>query len=167
MSDWFFMLGESLDASECRQARAYLDGLGIDGGIDVVGVSDWEAARRAISDPAWDQRWWDAEQRERRRLYDQAAAARGEDELLAQLSRTLDPITEAVHGSAAVEAARRGCADPGLIRAAAGAAAEALYLAELARLTGADPQHPFALKQALFAGGHWPLGIVQARYHIF
>lgn len=167
VSDWFFMLGESLDASERRQARGYLEGLGIDGAIDIVGVSDWEAARRAIADPEWDQRWWDAEQRERRRLYDKARAARGEDALLAELTRAIEPITETVHGSAAVEAARRGCSDPGLIRAAAGAAAEALYLSQLARLAGEGAEHPFALKQALFAGGHWPLGIVHGRFHVF
>jgi hypothetical protein len=167
MSDWFFMLGESLAPSERRQARAYLEGLGLEGGIDVVGVPDWESARRAISDPEWDQRWWDAEQRERRRLYEKAKGTHGEERLLAELTRVLEPVTETVHGSAAVEAARRGCSDPGLIRAAAGAAAEALYLAELARLAGEDDAHPFALKQALFAGGHWPLGIVHGRYHVF
>lgn len=167
MSDWFFMLGESLGASERRQACAYLEGLGLEADIEVVGVPDWEAARRTIGDPAWDRRWWEAEQRERRRLYGRASAAHGEEPVLAQLTRTLEPITETVHGSAAVEAARRGCGDPGMIRAAAGAAAEALYLAELARLAGEGDGHPFALKQALFAGGHWPLGIVGGRYHVF
>jgi hypothetical protein len=87
--------------------------------------------------------------------------------LLADLTRTVDRTTESVHGAAAVEAARRGCSDPGLIRAAAGAASEALYLAELARLAGEGEDHPFARKQSLFAGGHWPLGIVSGRYHVF
>lgn len=167
MSDWFFMLGESLDESERRQARGYLDGLGIKDDLEIVGVPDWNAARRAISDPAWDRRWWDAEQAERRRLYEKARAVRGEGDLLAALSRAIEPSTEAVHGAAAVEAARRGCADPALIRAAAGAASEALYLAALARLAGEGEDHPFARKQSLFAGGHWPLGIVHGRYQVF
>lgn len=167
MSDWFFMLGESLDESERRQAKDYLRGLGIGEDLPVAGVSDWDAARRAISNPGWDRRWWEAEQAEKQRLYQKAKNALGEDALLASLSRAVVRVTEAVHGAAAVEAARRGCTDAGLIRAAAGAASEALYLAELARLAGEGGQHPFALKQSLFAGGHWPLGIVAGQYHVF
>jgi len=167
MSDWFFMLGKSLADSERRQVEDYLRGLGIGEELPVVGVSDWDSARRAISNPAWDRRWWDAEQAEKQRLYSKAATAMGENELLASLSRTMERITEPVHGAAAVEAARRGCTDAGLIRAAAGAASEALYLSELARLAGESERHPFALKQSLFAGGHWPLGIVAGRYHVF
>lgn len=167
MSDWFFMLGESLNDSERRQAVDYLHGLGIDDEIPVVSVTDWDLARRTISHPQWDRRWWDAEQAEKRRLYEKAKTRLPDAELLAALSRAVTSVTETVHGAAAAEAARRGCADAGLIRAAAGAAAEALYLAELARLAGENERHPFALKQALFAGGHWPLGIVNGRYHVF
>lgn len=161
------MLGESLDDSERRRAEGYLRGLGIEEPIPVVGVPDWASARRAIADPKWDRRWWDAEQEEKQRLLRKAKAAWGEAALMQELSRAVERITEAVHGSAAVEAARRGCSDPGLIRAAAGAASEALYLAELARLAGEGENHPFAHKQSLFAGGHWPLGIVRGSYHVF
>lgn len=167
MSDWFFMLGETLDESERRQAEGYLQGLGIADAVPVVTVPDWASARRAIEDPKWDRRWWDAEQDEKQRLLQKAKAALGETTLLQDLSRSVERITQAVHGSAAVEAARRGCSDPGLIRAAAGAASEAFYLAELARLAGEGENHPFARKQSLFAGGHWPLGIVHGRYHVF
>src|SRR6266481_7209579 len=75
MSDWFFMLGEALDESERQQVRDYLHGLGIDDEMPVVNVSDWNAARRAISDPSWDRRWWDAEQTERKRLHAQECGA--------------------------------------------------------------------------------------------
>lgn len=167
MSDWFFMLGEALNDSERAAVRDYLQGLGIEEDIPVANVPDWDSARRAISDPRWDQRWWNAEQAERQRLYRAAQANLDEHELLARLSEAIEKVTETVHGAAAVEAARRGCADAGLIRAAAGAAAESLYLAELARLARADERHPFRLKQSLFAGGHWPLGIVRGRYYVF
>lgn len=167
MSDWFFMLGEALNDSERASVKAYLRGLGIEDDMPVANVHDWNDARRAISDPRWDQRWWNAEQAERQRLYRTAQAKLTEPELLARLSETLESVTETVHGAAAVEAARRGCADAGLIRAAAGAAAESLYLADLACLAGADDRHPFRLKQSLFAGGHWPLGIVRGRYYVF
>jgi len=161
------MLGEALDDSERRQAQAYLKGLGMDDSIAVASVPDWNGARRAIADPAWDRRWWDAEQEEKHRLKAKAQNVLGDDALLRQLSQSLEKVSEAMHGAAAVEAARRGCSDAGLIRAAAGSASEAYYLAELARLAGESADHPFALRQSLFAGGHWPLGIVHGRYYVF
>src|SRR5436190_23388026 len=159
------MLGEALEDSERGDVKAYLRGLDIEE-MPIANVRDWNEARRIISHPQWDRRWWDAEQSERRRLQEKAAAS-GANEWLASLSQTVERTTEPVHGAAAVEAGRRGCMDPSLIRAAAGAASEALYLSELARLGGEDEQHAFRLKQSLFAGGHWPLGIVEGRYYVF
>jgi hypothetical protein len=167
VSNWFFMLGEALAANERRDVKAYLHDLDLEMELPVVNVHDWEEARRVISDPHWDRRWWDAEQRERRRLQAKALAQIGEDELRGSLSQTVEHTSEAMHGAAAVEAARGGCTDAGLIKAAAGAAAEALYLSELARLAGEDERHAFRLKQSLFAGGHWLLGIVNGQYHVF
>jgi hypothetical protein len=167
MSDWFFMLGESLNDAERGHVREYLSGLGIEDDIPVVSVADWRDARHTISYPGWDRRWWDAEQAEKRRLQQKARATMTQTELMTALSRTVEQASETMHGAAAVEAARRGCSDEGLIRAAAGAASEALYHAELARLSGEDEHHPFRLKQSLFAGGHWPLGIVDGRYYVF
>ncbi|MFL6713978.1 MAG: hypothetical protein ACJ8LN_13805, partial [Sulfurifustis sp.] len=117
MSDWFFMLGEALNDAERASVTAYLHGLGIEDDMPVANVQDWDGARRAISDPRWDQRWWNAEQAERQRLYRTAQANLDEHELLTRLSETIEKVTETVHGAAAVEAARRGCADAGLIRA--------------------------------------------------
>ena len=64
-------------------------------------------------------------------------------------------------------AARSGCSDAALIRAAAGALSQALYFADLTRLAGLGLSHPFSIKKALFSGGHWPLGIVQGTYYVF
>jgi hypothetical protein len=100
------------------------------------------------------------------RLYRSARKARELCDLQSSLSRTLES-GEAVHGAAAVAAARGGCSDVGMIAAAAGAASEALHLAELARLGGENEAHPFFSKQALFAAGHWPLGAVEGRYYVF
>jgi hypothetical protein len=167
MSDWFFMLGEPLEAAEFQQVRDYLRGLGILDETPVECVSDWEDARRVIDNPEWDRRWWDAEQAERQRLQQRAGAVHGHAAVLRTLSEMLTRVGEAIHGAAAVESTRRGSADAALIRAAAGAASEALYQSELARLAGEGATHPFAVKQALFAGGHWPLGIVNARFYVF
>ena len=167
MSDWFFMIGEALADGERAQVRDYLVGLGIRGNFTIETVPDWAGARRVIDDSGWDHRWWDAEQAERQRLYARTVAKQGEQPVRAELSRELARTSQLVHGAAAVEAARGGCTDAGLIGAAAGAATESLYLAMLARLAGESDAHPFALKQSLFAGGHWPLGIVDQRYYVF
>jgi len=167
MSDWFFMLGEPLAAAERKQVGDYLRGLGIHDEVPVAGVGDWEGARRVIDDPAWDKRWWEAEQAERQALLQAAGTALGQAELLRTLSSSLARAGDAIHGAAAVESARRGQSDAAMIRAAAGAASEALYLSELARLAGQGALHPFAIKQALFAGGHWPLGIVHGHFYVF
>lgn len=167
MSDWFFMLGEPLAASECRQVRDYLRGLALLDELPVVSVPDWPSARRIIDTPDWDARWWDAEQAERNALLERAGTAIGSGVVLRSLSDTLARVGEAIYGAAAVSSARCGGADAAMIRAAAGAASEALHLSELARLAGEGPLHPFAIKQALFAGGHWPLGIVNARFYVF
>jgi hypothetical protein len=167
MNGWFSMLGEPLSADELHGVRRYLGGLAIEDPLPVRSVTDWASAARVIADPAWDTRWWDAEQRERARLHTNAAAVRGERELLVALSHTLGESADAVHGAAAVAAARGGCTDPALIRAAAGAVSQALHLGTLARLAGEDDLHPFSVKHALFAGGHWPLGIVNGHYYVF
>ncbi len=165
MSDWFFMLGEPISESERRQIHEYLSGLRLEE-LPIEIVTDWQSAAHTLANPEWDQRWWDAEQTEKNRLQAQTRSKLGETELMRQWSLSLESA-EAIHGAAAVEAARHGCADSALIRVAAGAASQALHLAALARLAEAKPDHPFLIKQALFAGGHWPLGIVNGRYWIF
>ena len=167
MNDWFFMLGEPLGAAEQAQVRGYLAGLDLAEDTPLESVHDFEGAARAISNPDWDRRWWEAEQRERERLRAQVNLALADGALWRQLSHSTDDAIVGAHGAAAVQAARMGCSDPGLIRAAAGALGEALHLAKLAELAGAAPSHPFLLKRALFAGGHWPLGIVTGRFYVF
>jgi hypothetical protein len=167
VNDWFFMLGEPLSITEQEQVRGYLEGLGLTREIPIESVRDFDGAARIISNPEWDRRWWEAEQRERERLRVQASAALGSGPLWQQLSQSTADTIAASHGAAAIQAARIGCSDPGLIRAAAGALGEALHLAELAELAGAASSHPFLLKRALFAGGHWPLGIVTGRFYVF
>jgi hypothetical protein len=86
--------------------------------------------------------------------------------VLRALSRTLD-ASEGLRRSAASAAERFGCTDAGLAGSAAGAASEALHLAELARLAGESDGHAFHAKRALFAAGRWPLGLLHGRYRIF
>jgi len=167
VSDWFFMLGEPLADSEREQVRGYLNGLGLRGQTPVQSIPDFAEAARIISHPDWDRRWWDAEQRERERLCAVVARGRERGQLLQALSQSTEQAIALPHGAAAVQAARMGCSDPGLIRAAAGALGEALYLAKLAELASEASSHPFLLKLALFAGGHWPLGVVDDHFYVF
>jgi hypothetical protein len=166
MSGWFSRLGEPGAPHERGLVEAYLRGLGIRDELPLKYVPDWDAARAVVTDPAWDSRWWDAEQREKKRLHARAVALRGETALLRSLATTFE-VTEAVQRAAASAAARAECSDVGLVGSAAGAASEALHLAELAELAGEDGGHPFRAKCALFATGRWPLGILTRRYCIF
>jgi hypothetical protein len=167
VSDWFFMLGEPLGNGERELVREYLSGLGLDGETTVVSVASFAEAARVISHPDWDRRWWDAEQRERERLRAKAAQGRDPAQLREALSQGAEQLIEGPHGAAAVQAARVGGSDPGLIRAAAGALGESLFLAKLAELAAEGPAHPFFSKRALFAGGHWPLGLVEGHFYVF
>jgi len=167
LNDWFCTLGEPLAPEEVNQVRAYLRALGLGHDLPVESVREWLSAGALTKDPSWDRSWWNAEQVEAKRLYDEAASTRGEGELLRMLSARLERTNVDAHGAAAVQAASAGCTDASLIRAAAGAASHTLYLAELAQLCSVSDAHPFVLKRSLFARGHWPLGIVNGRYYVF
>lgn len=166
MSDWFFRLGEPLGVATERQVGQYLTALGLNGRFPVESVSDWKTAHAAIADERWDPSWWEAEQREQDRLTKRVREGVGELGLMRALSASL-ASADAAYEAATFEAAKSGCSDVALIRAAAGALSQALYLAELTRLAGMGMAHPFSIKKALFSGGHWPLGIVQGTYYVF
>lgn len=166
MTTWFGSLGAPVAAAERDQVKAYLDGLGIHDELPVQDVSGWDEAREVVTHSGWDRRWWDAEQLEKRRLQAKASALRGEAEVLALSSRAF--LTgDSLRQAAAEAAARYGCDDAGMVGCAAGAASEALHLAELAELAGEATTHPFRAKQSLFAAGRWPLGIVSGSYRLF
>jgi len=69
--------------------------------------------------------------------------------------------------AAAIAAARDGSNDPGLVRAAAGAALMAAHQSALARLAGEGTGHFFVRRHALFEGGRWPLGTYRGQYLVF
>lgn len=167
MSDWFFRLGLPIRPAEAAQVAGYLRGLALDDTLPIEISKDWSSTGSLIQNTSWDRGWWDAEQREAERLSQRAAHDLGRDELSRRLTSTLERSIDGVHAAAEVRAGRSGCADAALIRAAAGAAGHALHLAELARMSGESAEHPFLLKHALFAGGRWPLGIVDGSYYLF
>ena len=152
---WFSALGEPLGDAERADIAAYLAGLAIDSPVHAV--SSWEEAGVICKRAA--EAWWRAEERERERLEKGARLNPADRDWLA--------LNETLHGAAAVAAARSGCADAALIRAAAGAASYAAYQARLARAAGAAQDHPFLRKYALYCGGRWPLGVYGGRFAIF
>lgn len=154
---WFSTLGAPLGEGEEADIAAYLAALGLAPRLPTLLVQSWEQASEITRHPA--DAWWQAEEAERARL---------------ERAVKLDPadpvwlaLTDTLHGAAAVAAARAGCADQGLIRAAAGAAIYCAYQHRLARAAAEPESHPFMRKYALFCGGRWPLGLYGDRFAIF
>ena len=154
---WFSALGEALGDDERREIAGYLAGLGMNAAMPVRQASTWEEAGDICRVPS--EQWWQAEEGQRAALEAKASLDPADREWLA--------LNDALHGAAAVAAARAGCADAALIRAAAGAASYAAYQARLARAAGAPSAHPFLRKYALYCGGRWPLGVYEGRFAIF
>ena len=162
---WFAAVGEALTPAETAEAEAYLAALDLSG-LTVVGVDGWAAAARLTTDPDWDHRWWDREERARTDLLRQL-----DDLPQPALLRALTEVTQAasrtVHGAAALAAIRAGVVDQGLTAAAAGAATQACYQQALAEAAGASSKHAFSCKYRLLISGRWPLGIVDGALHLF
>ena len=152
---WFSALGEPLGEAERMEIDAYLTGLAM--ASPVHAVSSWDEARDICAQPA--QRWCEAEEEQRSRLEAKVNLEPADPQWLR--------LNEALHGAAAVAAARAGCSDAALIRVAAGAASYAAHEARLAVAAGAPPGHPFLRKYALYCGGRWPLGVYEGRFAIF
>ena len=165
-ASWFAAVGEPLTPSESADAAGYLAGLGL-AGARVAEVADWGAAGAAVRDSAWDRRWWDAVERERKLLLHAARKKHGGDPVMAALSKATQAASDLVAGRAAEAAAARGVADPGLVKAAAGAGIESAYQAALALAAGAPADHPFRLRFSLFEAGHWPLALIAGRFDVF
>ncbi|HEV3010338.1 MAG TPA: hypothetical protein VGX52_15025 [Burkholderiales bacterium] len=150
-------MGEPIGEEERNELAAYLAGLGLNAGMPVHQALTWKEAGALCRTRSDD--WWRAEEDERTRLERSARLDPADPDWLA--------LNEALHGTAAVAAARAGCADAALIRVAAGAASYAAYQARLARAAGAASGHPFLRKYALYCGGRWPLGIYHQSFAIF
>jgi len=154
---WFSALGHPLDDDERNEIAGYLEGLGMNRSMPVRCVSSWQEAGAICRTPS--DEWWRAEETERQKLERNARLNPADPEWLA--------LNEALHGAAAVAAARGGCADAALTRAAAGAASYAAYQARLAEAARAPATHSFLRKHALYCGGRWLLGIYDGQFTIF
>jgi hypothetical protein len=164
---WFACVGLPLATDDVAEIRAMLGGEPGTARMEIRGVAHWHEVGEIIRAVDWDSASWDREEDERQRLWQCAAERFDENAVLKQLTEATDALADAVHGAAAIAAARDRTADPGLVRAASGAALMAAHQNALARLAGAGEAHFFTRRYAIFEGGRWPLGEYRGQYFVF
>ena len=163
---WFAELGAPMDEAARALARQYAAALGFPE-AELAQIPDWAEAELVAVNPDWNTPSWEAEEQLRASLT-AAALERITDDML---TATLDHIA-AIAAQVIPDAARDAAAfdevtDEALIRAAAGAAIQACHQKALCLLADAGPEHPFALRFALFAAGRWPICIAGGSFHVF
>ncbi len=163
---WFTALGEPLDREVKRLARDYLDALGFPD-VEPARIASWEDAADAAANMDFDTAQWEAEEQLRAGLASDALDAISEEALTIALTH-VTAILGGRLGAAVREAAAFGeIDDESLMDAAAGAAVQAAHNAALALIAGAEEDHPFRAKFALFARGRWPIGVSGLTLNIF
>jgi len=162
---WFAACGEPLLASEREETQRYLAGLGL-GALAIEGVGEWNEAAAIARRSDWSHAWWEAEETLAREVKRKAQRDFGEAAFMTALSEVA-AASSALHGPAALAAARAGVADPALSRVAAGAAAMACHQMALVLAAGLGEDHALAIKYRLFAGGRWLLGVFGERCYLF
>lgn len=165
-ASWFSVIGETLTPPEHTDAASYLAYLGLRD-VATREIHSWRDAEDCIKATDWNSGWWDAEDRLRLDLLARAEKQFGKPATLSALTGISEQVSDTVHGAAAVAAARGGIADPGLIRAAAGAATMACYQAAAGVAAGLANDNPFIAKYRLFEAGHWPLCVRGAVFYVF
>ncbi|HEX7777303.1 MAG TPA: hypothetical protein VF449_12325 [Parvibaculum sp.] len=162
---WFSAAGEPLDRDTRNTARTYLDGLGFPD-VDVARLGDWTDAADAAQSLDYDTAQWEAEESLRAGLASEALEHISEDALAIALTHVSALLGERIGAAAREAAAEHGIDDEELLNAAAGAAVQAAHGVALTLIAEADDDHPFRHKFALFARGHWPIGIAGLTFNI-
>ena len=165
-ASWFSVIGETLTPPEHADAASYIMSLGLTN-VATGEIASWSDAEACIKAGDWNSGWWDAEDRLRLDLLERAEERFGESNVLEALTALSEQVSEVVHGAAAVAATRDGVADPGLIRAAAGAATMACYQAAVGFAADLANDNPFIAKYRLFEAGHWPLCVRGMVFYVF
>ncbi len=165
-ASWFSVIGDALTSAEQTDASSYMTTLGLSD-MATQEVGSWDDAESCIKATDWNGSWWDAEERLRRTLLERAEERFGSAAILEALTEISEQVSNVAHGAAAVAAARGGVADPGLIRAAAGAATMASYQAAVGIAADLANDNPFIAKFRLFEAGHWPLCVRNEAFYVF
>ena len=164
---WFTRVGLPLSQQERASLATMLRDLDFAPGAPIVGAASWWDVAQVLQVEERENRWWDAEEEERERLWNVAAERLTEGELLVRLTAVTVALVEPLRSGAALAASRSGVANPGLVRAAADAALLAAHQQALAGLADAPAGHYFERKLELFAAGRWPLGVFSGKYVVF
>lgn len=165
---WYGTLGLELDGREVLLSEDYLLALGFPN-ARIAPIMDWEEATDAAANPDWNTEWWEAEEQVRVALVSEACQRADEETVMIALTHLQNQAIEAVSQPAELAAEAGGMMDEELIRAVAGAGAQAIYQAGLllAAENEDDEHHVFASKYKLFESGRWPIGVVGNSFHIF
>jgi len=163
---WFRSLGETPGENDRRIAEGYGPALGFPE-AEPAFLFDWEDAADAAATGDMNSASWEAEEQLRAALTDDLLSVLDEDTfemVMTHINESTIPAIEA----AAEEAADYLRIDDGeFVRATTGAAVQAVHQAALVMLTGADDDHPFAIRFRLFERGRWPIGIMGASFLIY
>ena len=165
---WFGALGLELDGREELLSEDYLLALGFPD-ARIAPITNWEEAADAAASPNWNTEWWEAEEQIRVALVTEACLRADEETVMIALTHLQNQAIEAVAEQAQLAVEAGGVVDEELVRAVAGAGAQAIYQAGLllAAENEDDQHHVFALKYKLFESGRWPIGVVGNSFHIF
>ena len=193
LSAWFKRIGEPVDDVDAANIAFLLRALEVppSTAIDVIGGDE---LARLLHAEEHDNRWWDAEEGERQRLWDLATDRSIESVLLDALHSATAPHVHAMHDAASRIAWSNTCKSTLGVRAmdvkgaigeigeigktgaigamgamvdrAADAAMMSLHQRALAELSGAPDDHYFRIKFMLFAAGRWPLGVRSGKFYL-
>ncbi|WP_417456373.1 hypothetical protein [Kordiimonas sp.] len=163
---WFRALGEAPDRRTVEIARAYAEALGFPD-AEPAFLPDWAEAADAAENTEINSPAWEAEEQLRASLTDDVLAFIDEDTLTMVMTHVAQGVSEAIEAAAMETAEELRIFDEEFQRATAGAAVQACYQAALAAMTGAEEDHPFALRFQLFERGRWPIGIIGNSFLIF
>ena len=163
---WFTHVGQPLLEEERARARDYLDALGF-ADAELVPVQSWEEAAFAAENPGFDTAWWDTEEQLRSALTGDALALIDQIELQIALTRLSERAAMGAKRGVGEAAAMAGLDDESLSNAAIGSAVQAAHQRALILAAGAEPEHAFVPKFALFEHGRWPIAVVGGTFHLF
>ncbi|MFC4346678.1 hypothetical protein ACFO5Q_02310 [Kordiimonas lipolytica] len=163
---WFRTLGEDPDRQTVEIARAYAEALGFPE-AEPGFLADWEEAADAAENTEVNSPAWEAEEQLRAALTDDALGVLDEQTLEMVMTHVTGAVSETIEESATEASRDLRILDEEFVRATSGAAVQATYQAALAAMTGAEEDHPFALRFQLFEKGRWPIGIIGNSFLIF
>lgn len=163
---WFRTLGEMPSDNDRRLAEAYGPALGFPE-AEPAFLFDWEDAAAAAESNDINSPSWEAEEQLRASLTDDLLSVLDEDTFEMVLTHINESTIPAIEAAAEDAADYLRIDDGEFVRAAAGAAVQAVHQAALVMLTGADDDHPFALRFRLFERGRWPIGVTGASFLIY